>query len=109
MSARERLKGARGERELVELLVAHGWTRARRNFQSGGQGGGDIAGGPAGYVIECKRHRGRLDLPGAMRQAHEAAGPHDVPVVAHRRDGAAWYATLPLEDLLVLIAFRERA
>jgi Holliday junction resolvase len=108
MSARERDKGARGERELVELLHAAGWPRATRNFASGGRGNGDVAGGPQGVVFECKRHRGRLDLPAAMRQAEQAAGELNVPVVAHRRDGHDWWATLPLSDLLDLLALRER-
>ena len=57
---------------------------------------------------EVKRHRGRLDLPQAIRQAEAAAGDHDLPVVAHRRDGEPWRATLPLVDLLELLAWRER-
>ena len=32
----------------------------------------------------------------------------DVPVVAHRRDGEPWRATLPLEDLLELLEWRDR-
>jgi hypothetical protein len=68
-----------------------------------------VIGGPEGVCLECKRHRGRLDLPRAMRQAEEAAGELRMPVVAHRRDGGGWYATLPLDDLLELIAFREFA
>ncbi len=35
MSAGSRRKGARGELEVLELLQAHGWTRAHRNFGSG--------------------------------------------------------------------------
>jgi len=109
MSASQRRKGARGELEVLALLHAHGWSAAHRNFGSGSRGGGDIAHGPAGTVIEVKRHGGRLDLPAAVRQAQAAAGPLDLPVVAHRRDGEEWQATLPLEDLLVLLHFREQA
>ncbi len=109
MSASQRRKGARGELEVLALLHAHGWPAAHRNFGSGSRGGGDIAAGPAGVVLEVKRHGGRLDLPAAVRQAQAAAGPLDVPVVAHRRDGENWMATLPLEDLLVLLHFREQA
>lgn len=108
MSASQRRKGARGELELVELLHAHGWPRAHRNFGSGSAGGGDIAAGPQGVTLEAKRHRGRLDLPAAIRQAEHAAGPLDLPVVCHRRDGEPWRATLPLDELLDLLALRER-
>jgi len=109
MSASERRKGAAGEREIVELLHAHGWPRAHRNFGSGSAGGGDVAHGPEGVALEVKRHGGRLDLPRAIRQAEAGAGDHDLPIVAHRRDGEPWRATLPLEDLLELLAWRERA
>ncbi len=109
MSAGSRRKGARGELEVLELLQAHGWTRAHRNFGSGSAGGGDVTDGPAGVVLEVKRHAGRLDLPAAVRQAEAACGPGDLPVVAHRRDGEPWGATLPLEDLLDLLELRERA
>jgi len=109
MSASERRKGAAGELEVVALLQARGWPRAHRNFASGSAGGGDVAQGPEGVVIEVKRHRGRLDLPKAIRQVKAAAGDHDLPIVAHRRDGEPWRATLPLEDLLELLAWREQA
>ncbi|MEK6327490.1 MAG: hypothetical protein AABM66_08215 [Actinomycetota bacterium] len=107
MSALSRRKGARGELEVVELLRAAGFTSARRNFGSGSAGGGDIAGGPGGIHLEIKRGR-RIDLPGAVRQAELEAQPHETPVVAHRRDGEDWNATLPLDDLLALLALRER-
>jgi hypothetical protein len=109
MAARERNKGIAGELEIVELLRANGWPRAHRNFDSGSAGGGDVARGPEGVVLEVKRHRGRLDLPAAWRQAVDAAGDHDLPVVAHRRDREPWLATLPLADLLDLLHFRESA
>jgi len=109
MSARARRKGARGELEVLELLRAHGWTHAHRNFGSGSAGGGDVTDGPAGVVLEVKRHAGRLDLPAAIRQAEAACGPHDLPVVCRRRDGEPWRATLPLEALLDLLELRERA
>jgi len=67
-----------------------------------------VAHGPEGVVLEVKRHKGRLDLPAAIRQAEDGAAAHGLPVVAHRRDGEPWRATLPLEDLLELLAWRER-
>jgi len=109
MSASEGRQGAVCEREVVDLLQARGWPRAHRNFGSGSAGGGDVAHGPEGVVIGVKRHGGRLDLPKAIRQVEEAAGDHDLPVVAHRRDGEPWRATLPLVDLLELLVWRERA
>jgi len=44
MSGRmSRAKGARGEREVLELYREHGFD-GTRGFQSGGQGGGDLFG-----------------------------------------------------------------
>jgi hypothetical protein len=60
-------------------------------------------------VIEVKRHRGRLDLPKAIRQAEAGAADHDLPIFAHRRDGKRCRATLPFADLLELLAWRLRA
>jgi len=108
VSAGERRKGAEGEREVVAMLHAHGYTRAHRNLGSGSAGGGDVAHGPEGVTFEVKRHRGRLDLPKAVRQAEQAAGDHDLAIVAHRRDGEPWRAALPLEDLLELLGWRDR-
>ncbi|MDQ6607748.1 MAG: hypothetical protein M3Z06_14530 [Actinomycetota bacterium] len=108
MTASQRRKGARGELEVLALLHAAGWPRAHRNFGSGSRGGADLVRGPAGVLLEVKRHGGRLDLPAALRQAQAACGPHDLPVVAHRRDGEPWWATLPLDELLALLWLRER-
>lgn len=107
MSARERRKGAAGELEVIELLKASGWSVARRNFASGASGGGDVAGGPGGVHVEIKRQE-RLNVHKAMAQAIAAAHPTEVPIVAHRRSRGDWLATLPLVDLLELLALRER-
>jgi Holliday junction resolvase len=101
-----RRKGASGERVIVELCRAHGWTGARRNFGSGSQGGGDITGGPQGVLLESKFCE-RLNVLAAFRQAEAAALPGEVPVVAHKTSRGPLLATLPLDDLLVLLRFRE--
>lgn len=106
MGARERRKGAAGELEVVEILRGHGWARAHRNFDSGSQGGGDIAHGPAGCHLEIKRQE-RLSVPAALRQAARDAAPGDVPIVVHRPSRSAWMATLPLDELLALLRLRE--
>ena len=108
MSATERRKGARGELQVVELCHAHGWPRARRNFMSGGRGGGDVIEGPPDVHIEVK-WRERLNVHVAMGQAEMAARPTDIPIVAHRRNHSDWLATLPLDDVLALLELREAA
>ena len=67
MSARERNKGARGELEVVEILRGHR-PAVTRNFASGAAGNGDLANGPAGVLIECKRTE-RFQIRKAWAQA----------------------------------------
>jgi Holliday junction resolvase len=107
VSARERRKGASGELELVELLRAHGWPRATRNFASGAAGNGDIAHGPIGVLIEAKRTE-RFRLRDAWAQASsdaERAGL--MPVVATRWSRGPWLAVVELPELLRLLRLRE--
>ena len=109
MSARERSKGARGEGELVQLIRAHGWPLAHRNFASGSAGGSDIARGPEGVVIECKRTE-RLRLREAWAQVcRDAAPSKSLPVLATRWNGSEWLAVLPFDELLSLLQLRERS
>lgn len=108
MSRRERAKGARGERQIVTLLREHGWLRARRTHDGRDQAGrGDIAHGPAGCHIEVKLQE-RLNVPKAVAQAIQDAQPTDIPIVVHRPSRAPWMATLPLDELLPLLALQER-
>jgi hypothetical protein len=107
MSAMQRNKGARGEREVIDILKAHGWTHARRTSDGRAQSTrGDVLHGPEGCHIEVKRQE-RLNVPGALTQAVEDAGPHDIPIVIHRPSRHEWMATLPLDELLPLLALRE--
>ncbi len=94
-------KGNRGEREIVDILKAHGYP-AYRNFASGGYGGGDVL-GVEGFSIEVKRCAEKLNIWKALEQSENAASATQTPLVAFRRDRSRWYAALPLEDLLGLI------
>lgn len=108
MSASQRLKGAAAEREVIHILWRHGWGFAERTSNGRGQTGrGDIAHGPAGCHIEVKRQE-RLNVPAALTQAIRDAGDLDTPIVVHRPSRHEWMATLPLEDLLDLLALKER-
>ena len=104
---RPRGKGNAGEREIVDLLRAHGWAGARRNFASGGYGGADIVAGPEGCSIEVKRCE-KAKIWEWLAQSEEAARPTDIAMVFFRRNRSGWYACLPLEELLPLLALRER-
>lgn len=102
---RSKRKGATGENEVRDLARAHGFLECRRNFGSGASGGGDLTGIP-GVHIEVKRVE-RLDLPKAWRQACAAAASTETCVVAHRKSGGRWLATLELDELLTLLRLRE--
>ena len=108
MSAMQRTKGAVAEREIVNLLKDHGWTAARRTSDGREQNArGDIANGPAGCHIEVKRQE-RLNVPAALDQVARDANDLDVPLLVHRPSRHPWMVTLPLSDLLPLLALKER-
>lgn len=108
MSATERAKGARFELEIVHVLHDHGWPNARRTSDGREQHArGDIANGPAGCHFELKRHE-RLNVPKAFDQVLADADPLDVPVLVHRPSRHVVMATIPLAELLPLLALRER-
>ena len=96
-----RTKGGVGEREVVALLQEAGFKDARRNFMSGGQGGGDIIGVPDVH-IEVKRQE-TVKIWDWIGQAEEDCRQTDMPVVAFRRSRSNWYGVLPLEDLIGLL------
>lgn len=99
MSATERNKGKRGEREIARLLTDHGHP-ARRGVQySGGPDSPDVICESLPFHFEVKRTE-RLRLHKAMQQAIDDAKPGSVPVVAYRRNGGEWMAILRLTDLL---------
>ena len=75
LRAKPHSKGNRAEREVIDLLHAAGWTSARRNFQSGGQGGGDILNGPTDYHLEVK-HRERAEIWKWLAQAEARGASH---------------------------------
>lgn len=109
LRAKPRAKGNRGELAVIELLHRFGWTRARRNWMSGGKGGGDIIEGPADLHIEVK-HRERSAIWEWIEQAQAEARPTDTPAVFFRRNKTPqWYVAVPADDYLELIAMRERA
>jgi Holliday junction resolvase len=104
MSASQRNKGARGELEVVDLLTSYGYPAARAFASGGGKGGGgDIVGGPDGYLIEVKRTN-RWQPWAAIDQACEACRPGQIPLVLVRPDRRDWHAFLPAAALLDVIA-----
>ena len=102
----ERTKGAVAEREVIQHIRAAGWKDAERTSNGRAQDGrSDIARGPEGCAIEVKRQE-RLNVPRAFDQLTADAGDL-LPVLVHRPSRHEWMATLPLADLLPLLALRE--
>jgi hypothetical protein len=109
--SRSRDKGGRGELEVLELVHAAGWPRATRNFASGARGNSDVAHGPADVLLEVKRTE-RLRLRESWTQVERdawRAGPAILPVLATRWNRGPWLAITELDELLTLLAHRERA
>lgn len=105
MSASERSKGARGEREVATILRAYGLEVDRTVQNSGYFLRGDIT-GVEGYHLEVKRQE-TLRVPAWIRQAEDECGDL-VPVVTFRQNRGEWYAALPLRDLARVLATRAR-
>lgn len=92
-----RRKGQNGEREVRDILRAHGFTCNRD-----GRLDTDLQHDCHGYHFEIKR-RERLDLPGWLRQAETEANGN-APVVVYRSSGQPWRAVLPFDELARLLA-----
>lgn len=100
MSASQRNKGAKGEREVANLLSEQlGWV-VRRNIGQARDGGDDLTIGQ--FRVEVKRKKG-IAVHAFMDQAAAACGPNDVPMVVMRGDGKGWLVMLRLEDAVPLI------
>ena len=97
-------KGARGERELSNILKEHGFD-TRRTAQYSGIGASvndnaDVIGLPHIH-IECKRVE-RLNISNAMQQAIDDSSEQNYPTVFHRKDREPWLVTMRLEDWIDL-------
>lgn len=92
-------KGANGERELVEILQAHGYPAKRGGSLTFG-GVPDLTGLP-GIHIECKRAE-NLRLSEWLAQAERDAQhfKDGAPTVFFRRSRSPWYVTMRLTDWL---------
>lgn len=96
-----RAKGAGAEREVVDILVQHGYD-AHRTPHSGALVWmpGDVTGVP-GIFIEVKRcEQVRID---EWSEKAELQADGKVPVVVYRRSRQPWRVVLRLEDFLELM------
>ncbi len=114
MRINARNKGKRGEREFRDVLRAAGYCKARRGQQfSGEQGNPDVVcpelPGIHWEVKRCQVTKIHDWMKQAEMDAWQTAdldalvGCVKAPVVAHKRNGERWLATLNLNDLLEII------
>ena len=101
-----RNKGARGERELANILRSRGYEARRGQQYSGINGDADVVGLP-GFHIECKRVE-KLSINKAMEQSIRDASYGEIPTVMHRANGEQWKVTMLLDDFLDIIYALEK-
>ena len=94
-------KGAKGEREWVNLCKSEGFDAYRSQQYSGHKEKGDPDVIMAGLHTEVKR-RQKLDLDNWLRQATSEAKEGKVPIVAHRKNNENWKVTMSAEDFFKL-------
>lgn len=94
-------KGARGEREVAEVLSRYGFDSRRGQQFSGSPDSPDVISPKFPLHIEVKRVE-RLNLAQAFEQSAEDAGDKP-PCVIHRKSREDWKITLNLKDLLCLL------
>lgn len=100
LRAKPRSKGNRGELAVRDMIREFPeWRAARRNWQSGGQGGGDIIEGPAGVHVESKWCE-TCRIWDWIFQAESEARPTDIPAV-FVRDNAhpTWWVIAPDDEI----------
>lgn len=92
-----RQKGARGEREVRDILRAHGYD-ARRD----GRLDTDVVHDMDGFHLEVKR-REKYELDQWLEQAERDASEDEVPVVVFRKSKQPWRAVIDFDVLVRLI------
>lgn len=92
MSRRERDKGVRGEREVLEVLERHGFE------VRGLEASGDHLALGHGLVLHVETKRQEVARPWAWyEQAASEAPAGSLPLVAFRRSRSPWLALVSLE------------
>lgn len=95
-----RQKGAAGERELSNYLIAKGWQARRGQQFSGGTDSPDVV-SSFPFHIEAKRVE-KLDIDDAFSQAYRDAANKLPACVCHRRNREDWLVTIELIEFLKL-------
>lgn len=104
MPKMSRTKGKLGEAQVVALARDAGFPDANRSWQTP-QLDGDLQGIP-GVHLEVRRREG-TSVEAWAKEVEQKCRNGNLPVVAWRRSNQPWRATLPLTDLLELLAQRN--
>lgn len=94
MSASQRNKGGRGEREFLRLLGERLGRDLRRNLQQTREGGADCL-DVAGFSIEVKRQE-KLSLGAWWDQAVRQTTGNHTPALAYRQSRHPWRIMVPI-------------
>jgi Holliday junction resolvase len=98
-----RQKGKRGEREVVQLLKAHGYEARRGQQFKGTPDSPDVVSESFhDFHIEVKRVEA-LSLYKAMSQAKEDASEIQRPIVFHKKNNEEWLVVMEAEELFKLL------
>ncbi len=101
-----REKGAVGERELSNLLKAHGYHTRRVQQYCGANGDADVI-GLDGIHIECKRVE-KLNLYAAIDQALQDKKDGEKAAVFHRKNRKKWLVTMTFDEWMELYNKSEK-
>lgn len=97
-----RQKGARGEREWRDFLVAHNIWAKRGQQHAGGPDSPDVISELDWVHWEVKRTES-INIHKAYQQAKDDSGGTKIPVVAHKRNRDEWKVILGAEDFLAIV------
>lgn len=107
MSAMQRNKGARAEREFFGLLSEFLGTVVRRNVDQARNGGADGIEVP-GWAIEVKRHESGFRSEW-WEQAKAQAGEQRFPALAYRASRQPWRVRVLLQDVFAVASLDAAA
>jgi len=106
VSAMQRSKGARGERELFGLLSDLLGTCVRRNVDQARKGGADGLDVP-GWAIEVKRHESGFRSEWWAQAINQARQAGRRPALAYRASRQPWRVRVWLGDAVAIVAFSD--
>ena len=100
-----RAKGAKGERELANILKDRGYNTRRGQQYCGSNGDADVVGVP-GLHIEVKRTEKCMPYK-YLDQATSDARDDELPVVFHRQNNKEWIAILSMDYFMDLFEMAQ--